>query len=271
MKTAESEGDDLDKVEKEYLQFVELLTTMSTPHGEPRTYNEASESSDKDQWRATMQEEVNSLVEMQVWERVPRPKDQNVVGCKWVYRLKFNAQGEVVRYKARLVAKGYSQVDGLDYNETFAPVTRLETIRLLFALAVKKDWEIRQIDVKTTYLYGDLDKEIFMEIPEGLPNPKGEVFRLKKALYGLKQAGRQWYLKLKSVLSTFGLKQVASEPHTFVAHKVVDNVKCTLILPIYVDDLFPIGDTVLVDEFQSWIGESFNVTIIGDVSYFLGI
>jgi hypothetical protein len=147
----------------------------------------------------------------------------------------------------------------------------LETIRLLFALAVQKDWEIRQIDVKTAYLNGELDEEIYMEPPEGYQVPEGHVLLLKKALYGLKQAGRQWYKRLRDAVSKFDLKPLANDPHTYVAHKVVNGIKCTLILPVYVDDLLPIGDKILCDEFELWIPEYFEVTIAGDVSLFLGV
>ena len=142
---------------------------------------------------------------------------------------------------------------------------------MLFALAVQKDWEVRQIDVKTAYLYGDLDEEIFMEPPNGLDVPEGHVLRLRKALYGLKQAGRQWYRKLKGSMAEFGLKQIRNEPHTFVVNKMVDGQKRTLIIPIYVDDLFPIGDKVLVDEFEKWIPKYFEISPPCDAHYFLGI
>ena len=204
-------------------------------------------------------------------EVVPRPQDRKVVSSKWVYRVKYDADGNVSRYKARLVARGYTQVLGVDYSETFAPVTRLETLRLLFGLAVQKDWEVRQIDVKTAYLCGDLDEEIFMEPPEGANVPEGHVFRLLKAIYGLKQAGRQWYQELRETMSKFGLTQVKSDPHTFVAHKVVKGTKYSLILPVYVDDLFPIGDKTLTDDFEKWIGNYFETTPPVDVHYFLGI
>ena len=122
----------------------------------------------------------------------------------------------------------------MDFSDTFAPVTHLETIRLMLAIAVHRDWEICQIDVKTAYLHGELDEEIFMEPPEGFPAPNGHVYRLKKALYGLKQAGRQWYFKLKSVLNEFGFTQIECEPHTFIVRKVVDGIERTLVLPVYV-------------------------------------
>jgi len=250
--------------------MVELYTQESI-ESEPRSHTEAMESPDSDRWRAAEAEETESLESRGTWKVVPRPKNVNIVSCKWVYRVKRGARGEVTRYKARLVARGFTQIHGLDYQDTFAPVTRLETLRLLLALAVEKDWEVRQIDVKSAYLYGDLDEEIYMEVPEGYDAPEGHVLLLKKALYGLKQAGRQWYLRLKEEMGKFGLVQVKSEPHMFVARKVVKNKRCTLIVPVYVDDLFPIGDKVLTDEFELWLPERFDITPPADAHFFLGI
>ena len=139
------------------------------------------------------------------------------------------------------------------------------------AIAVEKDWEVRQIDVKNAYLYGDLDEEIFMEAPQGYDVPDGHVLLLKKALYGLKQAGCQWYLILKEKMAKFGLKQVKLEPHTFVVQKVVNNKRCTLIIPVYVDNLFPIGDKVLTDKFEAWLPAYFDITPPVDAHFFLGI
>jgi len=136
-----------------------------------------------------MAEEIASLEKMGTWKAVPLPEGRKTVGCKWVYRTKRDADGNPVRYKARLVAKGYSQVYGLDFDETYAPITRLETICLLLGLAVVKDWEVKQFDVKTAYLYGDLKEEIYMDPPPGYDIPEGFVLLLIKALYGLRQAG----------------------------------------------------------------------------------
>ena len=267
--SAISEGE-LKAAETAYLQHVELYASVSAPN-EPKTYQEAINSPEADHWRKAMDDEINSLQTMKTWRVVPRPADRKTIESKWVYKLKYNADGEIARYKARLVAKGYTQVNGLDYNETYAPVTRLETIRLLFGLAVEKDWEIRQIDVKTAYLHGDLDEEIYMEPPEGLDIPDGMVLRLDKAIYGLRQAGRQWYLKLKSVLVEMGFKQIVNDPHTFIIHRQEGDIKETLVVPIYVDDLLPVGDKYLADCFEAGIAKHFDVTILGDASYFLGI
>ena len=264
--------DDESKVDPDliYLSRVQLFAT-STPNGEPSTRKEALDSPDKDKWLAAMNDELDSLKEMKTWRIAPRPTERKVVGCKWVFRHKMDGEGRIVRFKARLVAKGYSQQPGLDFTDTYAPVTRLESIRLLLGIAAQNDWEIRQIDVKTAYLYGDLDEEIFMEPPEGLRIPKGCVLLLQKAIYGLKQAGRQWFAKLKEVLTKFGMMQVVTDPNTYVARKVVNGKPCILVIPVYVDDLLPMGHKELTDNFESHIGRYFKVTILGDASHFLGI
>ena len=136
-----------------------------------------------------MQEEINSLHERNVWKLVPRPKNQDIIRGKWVFTIKEDGQ-----YRACYVAKGYSQIQGIDYNETFSPVARYKTIRTLLALATIEDWEINTMDVKTAYLYGQLDHDIYMEQPNGFITKGKEnlVCKLERSLYGLKQAGRQW-------------------------------------------------------------------------------
>jgi hypothetical protein len=141
-------------------------------------------------------------------------------------------------------------------------------LRLLVSTAAQKDWEFRQIDVKTAYLYGDLEEEVYMAVPEGLEGvPEGCVLQLLKALYGLKQARRQWYKTLKGELEKFGFKKIESNPHTFIVRRS----KMVLIIPIWVDDLFLFGDKRLTDEFERWIPDVFETTTPCDAHYFLGI
>jgi Reverse transcriptase (RNA-dependent DNA polymerase) len=137
---------------------------------------------------------------------VDLPKDRKAVKCKWVYCIKFSANGKPNRFKARLVAKGFTQILGLNYDETFSLVARLDSIRILLALATLEDWEIHQINIKMAFLNGDLDKEIYMQQLEGFiaAGQSGKVCRLRKALYGLKQALRQWHRKLHSALGKIG-------------------------------------------------------------------
>jgi len=171
-----------------YLSQIQHFAS-SAPSGESTTYKEALASSDQELWIKAITEELESLQTLGTWVVCPKPKNCKVIGCKWVYRIKTDANSKITCYKARLVVKGYSQQPGLDFGNTFAPITRLESICLLLGIAAVNDWEVRQVDVKTTYLYGDLDEEIYMAPPPGLTVPDGHVLCLVKALYGLKQAG----------------------------------------------------------------------------------
>jgi hypothetical protein len=136
-----------------------------------------------------MNEEYHSLMANDTWDLVPLPKGRKLVRCKWVYRNKYASDGSVERHKARLVAKGFSQVEGIDYNETFAPVAKMNFICLVLSLVASHKWEVHQMDVKSAFLHGDLQEEIYMEQPPGyVQNDSSLVCRLKKYLYGLKQA-----------------------------------------------------------------------------------
>jgi Reverse transcriptase (RNA-dependent DNA polymerase) len=184
-----------------------LLHAVLLPD-EPASYCKAVKSTHKDEWDNAIQEEMRSLSKNHTWDLVDLPKDQKAVKCKWVYCIKFGADGKPNRFKARLVAKGFTQILGLDYDETFSLVTCLDSIWILLALAMLEDWEIHQINVKTAFLNGNLDEEIYMQQPEGFiaAGQSGKVCRLRKALYGLKQASRQWHRKLHSALGKIGFR-----------------------------------------------------------------
>ena len=147
------------------------------------------------QWKAAMDEEMKALLQNDTWEVVDLPREKKTVGCKWVYTLKYKSDGSLDRYKARLVARGYTQTYGIDYQETFAPVTRINIIRILISLVVNLDWPLYQYDIKNAFLHGDLNEEIYMNIPPGYEGKmnEGKVRKLKKALYGLKQSPRAWF------------------------------------------------------------------------------
>lgn len=149
---------------------------------------------------------MNALVKNETWDLVKLPSTKNVIGCKWVYKMKYNSDGSVERYKARLVAKGYAQKYGLDYEETFSPVAKMTTVRTVIALAAHKDWKVWQMDVKNAFLNGKLHEEIYMQQPEGYVHPKYPqyVCKLKKALYGLKQAPRAWCERISQYLMSIG-------------------------------------------------------------------
>ena len=153
-----------------------------------------------------MKEELKSMAENNVWDLVELPKGSKRVGCKWVFKTKRDSNGNIERFKARLVAKGYTQKDGIDYKETFSPVSKKDSLRIIMALLAQYDLELHQMDVKIAFLKGDIEEEIYMDQPEGFSmNGKDHmVCKLKKSIYGLKQACMQWYLKFNDTITSFG-------------------------------------------------------------------
>ena len=158
-------------------------------------------------WKASMKEEFSSLQKSNTWELVDLPPGRKLVQCKWVYKTKFDANGYPLKYKAILVAKGYSQVHGIDYNETFTPVTQMDSIRLALAIAASKQWEVHHMDVKCSFLNGDMNEDIFMQQPKVFSSNPYLVYKLNKSLYGLKQAPRAWYAKIDGFLLSLSFVQ----------------------------------------------------------------
>jgi hypothetical protein len=168
-----------------------------------------------EKWRTAMDVEMEAIKRNGMWELMELPAGGKKVGVKWVYKTKLNEHGAVDKYKARLVVKGYSQQYGVDYTEVFAPVARMETIRLVVALAAQRGWTIYQLDVKSAFLYGELNEEIFVDQPCGYVQKGNEhkVYKLKKALYGLKQAPRAWYSRIEAYFMKEGFEKCDYE-HT---------------------------------------------------------
>jgi hypothetical protein len=164
------------------------------------------ESIQKKEWTDAMTKEYQSIIKNDVWEIVPRLKRKDVVSSKWVYKIKHAIDGSIEKYKARFVARGFSQKEGIDYEETFSPVARYTSIRTIIALAAKMKWKLHQMDVKTTFLNGVIEEEVYIEQPQGfeVEDRKTHVCRLKKACYGLKQAPRPWYGSIGSFLTSLG-------------------------------------------------------------------
>jgi Reverse transcriptase (RNA-dependent DNA polymerase) len=234
---------------------------------EPETYEEAMSGPDAPLWKAACAEELLSFVKTNLYDEVERPRQQKVVDCKWVFKIKCGPDGEIVRYKARLVAKGFTQVEGIDYTETFAPVAKFTSIRILLALAAHLDLDLHQMDVKTAYLNGDLDEEIFMHLPPGFRKPN-IVWKLKKSLYGLKQAGREWYKKIRTEFEKIGFTRCHSDHSVF--HLIRDSKLA--IIAIYVDDLLILSDSPsLLTQVKNELGNRFKMTDLGEARWILGM
>ncbi|CAM8943929.1 unnamed protein product [Rhodiola kirilowii] len=234
---------------------------------EPKTDEEALKDPD---WIQAMPHELHQFERNKVWRLVPRPDNQKVIGTRWILRNKMNFEGEIVRNKARLVVKGYSQQEGIDYEETFAPVARLEAIRLLIAYSVQFGIKLHQMDVKTAFLNGFLKEEIFVEQTPGfeVPEHPNHVYVLDKALYGLKQAPRAWYERLSEYLLAHGYERGKVDKTLFLLR----TDKHLLIVQVYIDDIIfgSTGDE-LVKSFTKLMESEFEMSMVGQLTFFLGI
>jgi hypothetical protein len=219
-------------------------------------------------WVLAMQEELNNFKRNEVWSLVPRPK-QNVLGTKWVFRNKQDEHRVVTRNKARLVAKDYAQVAGLDFEETFALVARLESIRILLAYAAHHSFRLFQMDVKSTFLSGPIKEEVYVEQPPGFEDDMypDHVCKLSKALYGLKQASRAWYECLRDFLIANSFKVGKVDPTLFIKTCDGDLFVCQ----IYVDDIiFGSTNQKSCEEFSRVMTQNFGMSMMGELNYFPG-
>lgn len=199
---------------------------------EPKTYEQAIQADDHKQWEQAMDEEYDSLIKNRTWTLVEAPVDQRVIDNRWVYKVKQNPDGSIDRYKARLVVRGFTQEYGIDYHETFSPVVKFTSIRAILALAAAKRMKLKQFDVKTAFLNGDLEENVYMSQPIGYDDGSERVCKLLKSLYGLKQASRCWNKRFTSFVNRFGFKASEFDPCVFVC----SGENGMLILAIYVDD-----------------------------------
>lgn len=247
-----------------FCNYVALVTDIVD--SEPGSFDEAFAHQ---VWRDAMVEEYSSITENDVWEVVPRPEGKSVVTSRWHYKVKFAADGSVEKYKSRFVARGFSQIEGVDYGETFAPVARYTSIRSVIALAAKMGWRIHQMDVKIAFLHGEIEEEIYIEQPQGFETRDAEnhVCRLKKALYGLKQALRAWYSRIDTYLQQLGFRKNEADSNLY--YIVVDGE--LLILVLYVDDLFITGELNLIQGCKRDLASEFAMKDIGLMHYFLGL
>jgi hypothetical protein len=234
---------------------------------EPRSVEEALE---EECWKKAMEAEMQSILQNQTWTLSELPKDHKAIGPKWVFKVKKDPAGNIVKHKARLVAKGYAQIQGIDYDEVFAPVARLETMRLLLVLAAQGEWEVHHMDVKSTFLNGDLQEEVYVQQPPGFSDPraKGRVLKLKKALYGLKQAPRAWNARLDQELYKLGFVRSMEENAVYRRGSGLS----LLIVGVYVDDLIICGpNNRMISTFKEQMKKSFNMSDLGLLSYYLGL
>ncbi|WVZ98807.1 hypothetical protein U9M48_044188 [Paspalum notatum var. saurae] len=233
---------------------------------EPTCVEEALADPD---WIIAMQEELNNFARNEVWVLEERPKNKNIIGTKWVFRNKQDEHGVVVRNKARLVAKGFAQVEGLDFGETFAPVARLEAIRILLAYSSHHKIKLYQMDVKSAFLNGFINELVSVDQPPGFEDPRkpNHVYRLHKALYGLKQAPRAWYERLRDFLIMQGFK-IGKVDMTLFTKDVNGDL---FICQIYVDDIiFGCTNEKLSHEFGDMMSREFEMSMIGELNFFLG-
>src|SRR3954463_13743445 len=237
---------------------------------DPATYEEVMMSPDSNKWQESMKSEIGSMYENQVWTLVDLPNVRKAVENKWIFKKKTYADGNVTVYKARLVAKGFRQIQGVKYDVTFSPVAKLKSVRILLAIVAYYDDEIWQMDVKTAFLNGNIDEELYMIQPEGFVDPKDadKVCKLQRSIYGLKQASRSWNLRFDQVIKSFGF--VPNFYEACIYKKVSGS--SVIFLVLYVDDIVIIGNDInMLNDVKSYLNKCFSMKDLGEASYILGI
>ncbi|KAG9444534.1 hypothetical protein H6P81_015874 [Aristolochia fimbriata] len=207
---------------------------------DPHDYDSAIADIEAKKWDIAMKEEMDSMQKNKVWTLVEPPKNCKPIGCKWIFKRKRNSEGQVEKYKARLVAKGYTQRKGFDYDDTFSPVAKITSIRIILSIVAYFDYDLFQMDVKTAFLNGDLEEELYMEQPDGFVIDATKVCKLTRAIYGLKQASRQWYMKFDQSIKAFEFESNSEDPCVYIKR-------------------------------QNWLQENFEMKDLGMTSYILGI
>lgn len=246
-----------------------FLLSVSTDF-EPSFYHEAVKHTP---WRKAMDEEIVAMERTHTWSLVPLPPGHRAVDCKWVYRIKYKADGTVDRNKARLVAKGYNQQEGIDFLETFSPVAKIVTVKILLSLTASHNWSLVQMDVNNAFLNGELFEEVYMQLPLGYyadckSSSAPLVCKLNKSIYGLKQASRQWFSKFSSVLLAAGFSQSKANYSLFTRGQGPSFVA----LLVYVDDILLTGPSLIeISRLRSLLHSQFLLKDLGNAKYFLGL
>lgn len=233
----------------------------------PTTFEQAILGKEKDEWQKAMKSELQSLRDNNTWKEVNLPKGCKALPCKWVYRVKTNPDGSVDRFKARLVVKGFSQREGIDFDQTFSPVTRLATVRSVLGVAASENMKLAQFDVSTAFLYGELEEDIYMQKPEGFEGEKGKVCRLIKSLYGLKQAPRCWNKRFGNFLAKESFKTSEADSCLFVYEENGEK----MLLTMYVDDgLIAYSNDKILERFLDKLKKEFKI-VSKEADYYLGL
>ncbi|KAL0396609.1 UNVERIFIED_CONTAM: Copia protein [Sesamum calycinum] len=248
---------------------------MDEDDNDPQTMEECQHRNDWKSWKKAIQDELDSLKARSIWTYNSNSKSVKPVGYKWVFVRKRNEQNEVVRYKARLVAQGFTQKPGIDYTETYSPVVDATTLRFLISLSIIEQLKMQLMDVVTAYLYGSLDTDIYMRIPEGLKMPEAlkskprhmYSIKLKRSLYGLKQSGRMWYNRLSEYLIKKGFCHNQISPCLFIKRTESGFV----IIAVYVDDLNIIGSPEEIRQAADYLKSEFEMKDLGTTKYCLGL
>ena len=246
------------------------ITTSVKMDYTPNTYKQAMKCDDRDKWLEAIVKELKSQQENGTWIEVAKQDGMNVIGCKWVFKIKRDSTGKIEKYKARLVAQGFKQVYGVDYLETFAPVMKYKTLRLMLALA-RTNTQLIHIDFTTAYLNAFIKEDIYMNIPEGMQQKSGMCVKLKKALYGTKQAGREWHLDIRDFLIQLGLTQLVKDTCIFIKKTKTNK---TLIIGLFVDDL---AVSFHIDDKSEWcvmlnlLKSKYKLSELGDMQHLLGM
>ncbi|XP_074266172.1 uncharacterized protein LOC141588638 [Silene latifolia] len=243
-----------------------IFLAAVTENYEPNSFKEAMQVP---QWQEAMKNEIAALERNNTWTLEMLPPNKKAIASKWVYKIKYNADGSIERYKARLVVMGNRQIEGVDFQETFAPTIKMVTVRTLLTIAAAKKWVIHQMDVHNAFLHGDLNEEVYMKPPPGFnTSTDGKVCRLRKSLYGLRQAPRCWYAKLATALTSYGFKQC---PYDHFLFSISTNDTEVHVL-VYVDDLVICGNkTAMIDQFKAYLSKCFHMKDLGPLKYFLGL
>ena len=255
-------------------EFVFVTETADAEALEPRTLAEAQRRPDWDQWKLAIQEELDTLNAAGTWRLEEAPPGANIIGCKWVLKAKKDAAGNVARYKARPVAQGFSQIGGVDYDDTYVPVAKLASTCAIIAMANRLDMELHQVDIKGAYLNGVLneDEVLYMAHPPGykVPGAGTRVLRLVKTLYGLKQSGRRWYQKLRSIFLSLNFSQCKVDQAVFFKW---DRRKHELtIIAVHVDDCTMTATTIqLIHDLKDSLRQHVEVTDLGELHWMLSL